>query len=132
MTTERTIGELAHAAGVNVETVRYYERRGLLTAPPRPARGYRKYGDDSLWRLQFIGRAKELGFTLSEIRDLLDEPSSRDVLDAARRKVADVNRRLADLAALQTRLRQLVDTCENGDGFDCVALAVPVTVRLTH
>ena len=66
-----TIGRLAETAGVNVETVRYYERRGLLEQPPRPGQGYRQYSDADVWRLQFIRRGKDLGFTLAEIAELL-------------------------------------------------------------
>ena len=65
------IGEFAHDAGVNVQTVRYYERRGLLPEPDRRPSGYREYGPDALDRLHFIKRAQELGFTLTEIRELL-------------------------------------------------------------
>ncbi|MCU1426021.1 MAG: putative transcriptional regulator, MerR family [Actinomycetia bacterium] len=127
---ERSIGELASAGGVSVETVRYYERRGLLPAPPRTPAGYRKYDDDALWRLQFVGRAKELGFTLSEIRELLGAGTSGsgaavdDVLVAARDKLTEVGERLTRLTTLQCRLRQLVETCENGDSFGCVSLEV--------
>src|SRR5690349_19590713 len=117
--TRRSIGELARAAGVNVETVRYYERRGLLPEPPRTSSGYRRYDDDALWRLEFVGRAKQLGFTLAEIRDLLaTEPGAHavdGVLRAAQAKLAEVDAKVADLAALQCRLRNLVATCETGE-----------------
>ena len=66
-----TIGTLARAAGINVETVRYYSRRGLLKPPPKPAGGVRRYPPDTIDRLRFIKRAKQLGFTLTEIRELL-------------------------------------------------------------
>jgi MerR family transcriptional regulator, copper efflux regulator len=66
-----SIGQLAEAAGVHIETIRYYERRGLLPEPPRSAAGYRQYGPDDLWRLEFVGRAKTLGFTLTEVGELL-------------------------------------------------------------
>jgi MerR family mercuric resistance operon transcriptional regulator len=125
--TERSIGELADAAGVNVETVRYYERRGLLPEPPRTPSGYRRYDDDALWRLEFVGRAKQLGFTLSEIRDLLGaEPTARTVdgvLRAAQAKLAEVDTKLANLSAQQCRLRNLVATCETGED-GCVTLEV--------
>src|SRR4051794_2153554 len=95
-----TIGTLATKADVNVETVRYYERRGLLEQPEKPGDGYRRYGTEDLRRLQFVRRAKDLGFTLAEIADLLDAAATQsadDVLAAARAKVAAVD---AELAAL--------------------------------
>jgi hypothetical protein len=94
---ERTIGELAQAAGVNVETVRYYERRGLVAQPPRTPSGYRKYASD-------------------------------DVVAAARKKLEDVSARMAHLATLQCRLRQLVEACETGDSIGCVSLEVSESV----
>jgi DNA-binding transcriptional MerR regulator len=120
-----TIGELARDAGVNVETIRYYERRGLLPEPPRTRAGYRLYGDDARWRLEFVCRAKQLGFTLTEIRDLLDASAGTsvdDVLSAARRKLAEVDEKMAALAGLQDRLERLVERCETGDAFGCVTL----------
>jgi DNA-binding transcriptional MerR regulator len=122
-----TIGELARAAGVNVETVRYYERRGLLVPPERAGGGYRRYGEDALWRLQFVARAKQLGFTLAEIAELLAASGAGcvdDVRDAANAKLADLDARVQALYAQQARLRRLVETCENGDGGDCVSLTV--------
>jgi DNA-binding transcriptional MerR regulator len=121
-----TIGELARQAAVNVETIRYYERRGLLAEPPRTRAGYRLYGDDARWRLDFICRAKQLGFTLTEIRDLLDAggASVDDVVRAARRKLTEVEEKMAALAGLQCRLQRLVERCETGDAFGCVTLEV--------
>ncbi|MGH9280074.1 MAG: MerR family transcriptional regulator [Acidimicrobiales bacterium] len=121
-----TIGRLAEAAGVNVETVRYYERRGLLEQPSRAGGGYRQYSASELWRLQFIRRAKDLGFTLSEISDLLGsrDRSTRAVLDATRAKVAVVEARLRELDQLRYRLTQLAEICERGDASDCVNLEV--------
>jgi DNA-binding transcriptional MerR regulator len=124
---ERSIGELADAAGVGVETVRYYERRGLLAEPPRTPAGYRLYDDDALWRLEFVGRAKTLGFTLAEIKELLaagEVGSVTEIIAAARAKLHQVDEHLAELAASQTRLRRLVDTCEAGDADDCVGLTL--------
>jgi len=122
-----SIGELARAAGVNVETVRYYERRGLLEEPPRSPSGYRQYSADDLWRLQFIGRAKRLGFTLGEIADLVGDDGRRsttDVLRAARAKVASVDEKQAELLELRQRLERLVDLCRDGDPGACTALDV--------
>jgi DNA-binding transcriptional MerR regulator len=122
-----SIGELARGAGVGVETVRYYERRGLIDEPPRSAAGYRQYSGDDLWRLQFIGRAKQLGFTLAEIGMLVrpdGDRSAAGVLGAARAKLADIERRQQELAALRNRVEQLVEVCETGDPGDCGALDV--------
>jgi DNA-binding transcriptional MerR regulator len=121
-----TIGALARAAGVNVETVRYYERRGLLAPPARGSSGYRQYGDDALWRLQFVARAKRLGFTLSEITDLLaagDGTSGAGVLHAARAKLEAVDAQIDDLHQRRARLERLVRTCEDGADDDCATLA---------
>jgi MerR family mercuric resistance operon transcriptional regulator len=118
-----TIGALARAAGVNVETVRYYERRGLLARPARVNGVYRQYGDDALECLQFVARAKRLGFTLSEIAELLAADGA-DVLCAARTRLAALDAEVDALSAQRDRLRQLVRTCEDGDDRDCVTLAV--------
>ena len=120
-----TIGELARRAGVNVETVRYYERRGLLDEPPRSPAGYRQYSGEDLWRLQFIARAKRLGFTLAEIGDLLGSGRCADaVLAAAHAKLATVDERQRELVEQQQRLQRLVDLCEGGDPGACAALDV--------
>jgi MerR family mercuric resistance operon transcriptional regulator len=120
-----TIGRLADAVGLGVETVRYYERRGLLREPPRSASGYRQYADDDVWRLRFILRGKDLGFTLGEIRDLLEEGDARPaaVLDAARRKRQAIADRQRELEALQARLEKLLRLCETGDD-DCATLTI--------
>jgi MerR family mercuric resistance operon transcriptional regulator len=122
-----TIGKLAAAAGVHVETVRYYERRGLLSQPP-PGPGYRQYNEDHLWRLQFIALGKRLGFTLAEIASVMgpaDRPSSPSrVAAAARAKIAAVDAELQALARTRCRLQQLAELCEHGDEADCVALRV--------
>ena len=125
--TTYTIGRLAEAAGVHVETIRFYERRGLLRPPPRTPSGYRQYGEDDLWRLQFVGRGKALGFTLAEIAELLDgsgDGSAEAVLRAAHRKIAALVEREAALASTRARLAELADVCVNGDSVDCVALRI--------
>ena len=122
-----TIGELAQRAGVNVETVRYYERRGLIDEPPRSPSGYRQYSGDDLWRLQFIGRAKLLGFTLREIAEIFgndDRRSPANILEAARTKLVSVEGRQRDLVALHGRLERLVELCEGGDSGPCTALDI--------
>jgi DNA-binding transcriptional MerR regulator len=120
-----TIGKLAAAEGVGVETVRFYQRRGLLTRPERQGSGYREYSDTDRWRLAFIRRARQLGFTLSEIGDLLGPAgalSSDDVARAAAAKMASVDEQMRELTLLRCRLRRLVQVCEHGDNEDCVAL----------
>lgn len=126
---ERTIGRLAEAAGVNVETIRYYERRGLIDQPPRSAQGYRHYDDDALWRLSFIRRAKDLGFTLAEIAALLETDdtgarSSARVLATASTRLAAVEQELHDLEAVRGRLRSLLDRCQD-DEVGCLSLENP-------
>jgi MerR family copper efflux transcriptional regulator len=120
-----TIGKLAEAAGVHVETIRYYERRGLLAPPPRTASGYRQYSADDLWRLQFIARGKRLGFTLAEIASVMSPAASaEDMLAAARAKIAAIDERQRELARTRCRLQQLAELCQHGDDADCVALRV--------
>lgn len=117
-----TIGSLARSANVSVETIRYYERRGLLDQPAR-GDGYRQYSDDDLARLRFVRRAKELGFTLSEIRELVgtDDRSAGEVLAAARAKLRAVDDDMARLESVRGRLEELVRLCEDGSG-GCVRL----------
>jgi MerR family transcriptional regulator, mercuric resistance operon regulatory protein len=120
-----TIGELARAAGVNVETVRFYERRGLLRQPER-GDGYRRYPESDLDRLRFVRRAKVLGFTLAEITELLDAASAGatdDVVAAARDRLASVDVEIAALQDQRRRLEALADVCAGGDD-GCLTLAV--------
>lgn len=110
------IGTLARQAGVAIDTVRYYERQGLLPAPARTASGYRSYVDGDVARLRFIRRAKALGFTLGEIRELLGltERRERDmagVKSAAIQKLADVDARIAELQRMRGGLERLVASC---------------------
>lgn len=111
-----TIGQVAREAGVGVETVRFYEREGLIEAPSRRASGYRQYGDETVVVLKFIRRAKELGFTLKEIRSLmdlrLDSSASRgDVRQLAQEKVADIETRIHDLQRMRDTLVILIRKC---------------------
>jgi DNA-binding transcriptional MerR regulator len=122
-----TIGKLAAGAGVGVETVRFYQRRGLLAQPERAGSGFREYTEDDRQRLAFIRRARELGFSLGEIGDLLgagDGRSTCDVIRAAEAKLAAINEQITELTFLQGRLRRLVRVCAHGDSVDCVALHV--------
>jgi DNA-binding transcriptional MerR regulator len=122
-----TIGQLAHEAGVHVETVRYYERRGLLRQPPRTPAGYRQYCAADLWRLQFIARAKQLGFTLAEVARLAsdhDGDTADAVLGAAREKLRALDERQRELDETRVRLARLIDICEDPTSEDCLALRV--------
>jgi MerR family mercuric resistance operon transcriptional regulator len=122
-----TISQLAHEAGVNVETIRYYERRGLLREPPRSRAGYRQYAADDLWRLQFIARAKRLGFTLAEIASLGtgNSTSVEDILEIAQSKIQLLEERQRELSDTRSRLWQLVTLCGDPNSEDCVGLRVP-------
>lgn len=117
-----TIGKVAAAAGVNVETVRYYQRRGLLAEPPRPPRGVRRYSAETVARLRFIKRAQELGFTLAEVRRLLalgDPQSCGKTRALAAEKLALVRARLADLGRLERMLASLIRRCDAAKGKVC-------------
>lgn len=111
-----TIGRLAREAGVNLETVRYYERRGLLPRPPRSESGYRLFPEGSTGRLKFIRRAQELGFSLSEIRELLALRVSRtakgtDVRRRAETKIGEIEAKIKSLESMKKTLRKLTRAC---------------------
>ncbi len=119
-----TIGKLAKATGTNVETVRWYEKVGLLAAPVRTSGNYRSYAQGDLDRLRFIRRARDLGFTLDQVRALLDLASqpSRDcgsVDELASGHLAAIDRKLADLAALRRELAALLTSCRGGTVSEC-------------
>ncbi len=123
-----TIGKLAAAEGVGVETVRFYQRRGLLAQPERAGSGYREYSDDDRDRLVFIRRARKLGFTLAEIAELLGPAQHRSATEIARAagaKLAALDEQITELRLQQCRLRRLVRVCEHGSGEDCAALFLP-------
>jgi len=112
-----TIGELAEQAGVGVETIRFYEREGLLAEPPRAPSGHRQYPERELTRLLFIRRAKELGFTLAETRELLELRATRGarcgrVKQRAEEKIADIERRVRTLQRMKRVLRKLHAACD--------------------
>ena len=114
-----TIGMLARAGGVNVETVRYYQRRGLMAEPGRPLGGIRRYGDEDLRRLGFIKQCQALGFTLEEVADLLaldDGQHCREAEAIATHKLAVVRERLARLRSIEHLLGKLVKQCESHRG----------------
>jgi len=122
-----SIGEVARQAGVGVETVRFYERQGLLEEPQRRASGYRQYDDEAVAVLRFIRRAKELGFTLKEIKGLLGlrldaSATKAEVRQQAKAKVAEIEAKIADLQRMRNALNKLVQKC-HGDG---VAAGCPI------
>lgn len=121
-------GKLAKAAGVNIETLRYYENRGLIPEPPRRASGYRHYPEESVERLRFIKGAQELGFTLTEIKELLtlrvDATASKgDVRQRAQKKVTQIEEKIQALEQMRSALTHLIEQC-NGKGptSDCPIL----------
>jgi len=109
-----TIGKLAKQYDVNVETIRYYQRVGLMDAPVKPANGYRRYPPEAGARLNFIKRAQKLGFALREVRELLDLGSGRctDVRTLAERKRAAIAGQIRDLQSIHDVLDQLVEACD--------------------
>jgi Cu(I)-responsive transcriptional regulator len=118
------IGDLARRTGTKVETIRYYERIGLLPAPGRTGGNYRAYDAAHLGRLSFIRRARDLGFPLDRIRELLglaDEPNrSCEAVDAiARQHLAEIERKIADLSALRDELTDVIGRCRHGTIADC-------------
>lgn len=111
-----TIGQVAKSADVNVETIRYYERRGLLPEPTRRPSGYRQYAPEAVHRIRFIRHAQQLGFSLNEVSDLLllrvdPDTSSREVRQRAETKIADIERRIEDLRQVQQALATLMVSC---------------------
>lgn len=124
-----TIGQVAERAGVGVETIRFYEREGLIEDPDRKPSGYRQYPPETIRRIRFIRRAKELGFSLKEISDLLSlrvDPgrTCADVRQHARDKIADIEERMAGLAQMKSALERLAGKCcGSGPTDDCPILA---------
>ena len=127
---EMTIAKLAQAGGVGVETIRFYQRRGLMIEPERPARsgtggGFRTYGDDDLRRLRFIRQAQAAGFTLEQIGELLaldstdDRPRAREM---ARARISALDAEIAKLRKARDALRQLADDCGSGSSGPCPIL----------
>src|SRR5438445_9930520 len=113
---ELRTAQLANEGGVNVETIRYYERHGLLPRPPRTASGYRIFSEDAVKRLRFIKHAQALGFSLKEIKELLDiqvkrNSSCADVRRKAQAKIADVDEKVRHLRAIKNALAKITATC---------------------
>lgn len=113
-----TIGAFAEAGGVNVETIRFYQRKGLLPEPERPQGGIRRYGKSDVARVRFVKSAQRLGFNLAEIADLLRLQDGTHCVEASRlaeRKLCDVQERLADLLRMEAVLSSLVSACHATD-----------------
>lgn len=127
MSAEMTIGTLARDAGVGVETVRYYQRRGLLHEPSRPGSagapgGIRRYGTDDLRRLRFIRSAQQAGFTLEQIRELLELDSTDDRARArtlAKTRIAALDRQITELQKARSWLGALAQQCSAGSTGPC-------------
>ena len=129
MTRDLTIGRVAEAAGCKVQTVRYYEQIGLIPAPPRTSGNQRVYDNSAIHRLMFIRHARELGFPLQAIRDLIslsDNPSQPcDAADAiAKAQLSEVDRRIQRLRALRHELERMIEQCRGGRIADCRVLEV--------
>lgn len=112
-----TIGQLAQRAGVGVETIRFYEREGLISEPPRRPSGYRDYPFETVARIVFIRRAKDLGFTLKEINELLElrvrpRRNCGQVKQSADTKIADIDGKIASLRRMRRALKDLTKACE--------------------
>jgi MerR family mercuric resistance operon transcriptional regulator len=119
MAASLTIGRLAQRAGVNVESVRFYQRRGLLAEPPRPLGGIRRYGDDDVRRIRFIRQSQTLGFTLAEVAELLALDDGRHCSEAqvlAAGKLAVVRERIVQLRRIERLLAGLVTQCRCNTG----------------
>lgn len=117
-----TIGQLAKSAGVNVETIRYYERQQLIEQPNKPSQGYRHYGEETLYRILFIKRAQQLGFTLSEISVLIElsQGHCSDVQHLAENKLTAVQQKMKNLRCLEKSLKALIGECQvNPDETRC-------------
>ena len=118
------IGQAAGQAGVNIQTLRYYERRGLLPKPPRRASGYREFPDDAVRIVRFIKRAQELGFSLDEVEELLRlrRAPRRDrdrIRKVAERRIVQIDQKIEELNRMRTALRQLAHACHAGTTLEC-------------
>lgn len=118
------IGEIAAATGVHIETIRYYEREGLVPHPQRTASNYRVYGEEHWKRITFIRRARDLGFSLAQVRELLDLVDDRErpcdaVDEIARKHRVRIRAKIAELTALRKELDSMIGQCRHGRISDC-------------
>mgnify|MGYP000489432539 CR=1 FL=1 len=117
----RTISKIAKEIGINIETVRFYERKGLIKQPVKPLQGYRQYPTETVNRIRFIRRSQELGFTLNEIKGLLslnDNPCNQ-VEALAKKKLVAVQTKQADLQLLEKALLEHISQCQNNEDDTC-------------
>jgi MerR family mercuric resistance operon transcriptional regulator len=119
-----TIGKLANLANVTIETIRYYQRKGLLDEPVKPATGYRLYPSEAIFRIQFIKRAQSYGFALKEIMELLSMDSGHctDVQKMAEQKRQQIDNQISDLTALRNVLDGLIKGCQNNTSIEHCSL----------
>ena len=128
-----TIGQVAQKTGMGIETIRFYERKGLIAEPPRKESGYRQYQPEILDRLAFIQQAKALGFSLGEIHELMSlrhrpDTSSRDIKKIAVVRLADIEQKIKALRRMQRALKKLVDQCPGqGSLHECPILEALVS-----
>ena len=118
------ISEAADEAGVNVQTLRYYERRGLLPKPPRRASGYREFPEDSVRLVRFIKRAQELGFSLDEVETLLklrrqSGRNRKQVRALASQRIQHIDQKIAELGRMRSALERLIHSCHEGGTLEC-------------
>lgn len=127
-----TIGKLADAAGVNIESIRYYQRIGLIHEPPKPFHGYRTYPSGTVARVLFIKRAQRLGFTLKEIAELLELGDGRCVQarELAEQKQALIDTHIADLTAMRDTLEKLIQACKENEANRRCAIVEALTARV--
>ena len=123
------IGELSRRTGVKVPTIRFYEQIGLIDQPPRTDGNQRRYGAEEVRRLNFIRHARELGFEVGDIRELLDmsgkpQASCHEADSIARNHLSEIDRRIASLTALRSELSRMVDECHHGRICDCRIIEV--------
>lgn len=123
------IGELSRRTGVNIETIRYYERIRMVPAPPRTEGGRRVYAAGHVQTLSFIRRGRELGFTIEEIRTLLalggpEKAACADVREIAAKHLEDIRAKIADLKKLERLLARTIDRCEGGTAPECPVLEI--------
>lgn len=121
-----TIGQLAKALHISTETVRYYEREGLINQPVKPLQGYRRYSDELKARIAFIRKAQSLGFSLTQIKHLLslDNAPCHEVQHLAQQKLDDVQHRIHDLEQLALALQKLIRECQNNQGEQCPIIQI--------
>ena len=128
------IGELARRAGVKIDTIRFYERQGILPEPPRRESGYREYPPETVGVIRFIKRAQELGFTLREAAELLElrevpRATCGDVLNRALTKIAQIDEKIRDLQAMRAALSQLMAACSGRGSVACCPIIESLAVE---